>query len=74
MKTALISLPLNNILTYSIFTNLHGYWNPPSIVLEFCCSSCTIEYVNDTDYNMKKEIILNSYNECIRQHYREFVY
>jgi hypothetical protein len=54
--------------------NLHYYWKPPEIVIEFWALGCKVEYIDENDYELKKEIILNSYNECINKHFREFVY
>ena len=54
--------------------NLHYYWKPPEIVIEFWSLGCKVEYINDVDYELKTEIILNSYNECINKHFREYVY
>lgn len=73
-KIAIIGLPINNIPIDSPWMNLHYYWKPPEIVIEFWSLGCKVEYIDDVDYKLKKEIILNSYNECINQHFREFVY
>lgn len=74
MKIALIMLSQKYILVESLFTNLRGYWNPPDIVLEHWATGCKVEYIGDADYEVKKKIVLDSYNECIDKHYREFVY
>jgi len=74
MKIALIMFQQGYILVDSLFTNIRGYWDVPEVVIEHWASGCKVEYISDEDYELKKEIVLNSYNECINKHYREFVY
>jgi hypothetical protein len=71
MKIALIPLSSFNTPVEDIFSNLHGYWTPPSYVLSFWSSGCQIEYINDIDYEQKKREIQESHEKCVRQHYMD---
>jgi hypothetical protein len=72
MKTAIIQLPkISTPLQDNNFSNMHGYWTPPNFVLKFWSSACEIEYIDDTDYGLKKQEISNSYIKCIKQFYSE---
>jgi len=69
MKIAMIPLSSLNTPVEGTFSNLHGYWTPPTYVFSFWLTGCKIEYINDTDYNSKKQEIQESYENCVKQHY-----
>jgi len=74
IKIGLIVLPENRIFTDGVFKNLNKYWNAPDSIIEFWNTGCKIYFIDDDDYDKKKEIVLESYKECQDKFYREFVY
>jgi hypothetical protein len=68
-NVAFITLPNENILPEC--QDLHGYWETPECVLEFWRAACKIDYHGPEDYEIKKNVIQESYLETIRQFYRD---
>lgn len=71
MQIAIVTLPAINTPINGKFRNLHGFWNSPEFILSFCVNLALIEYFNEEDYVIKREIIRMSYEDCINQFYRE---
>lgn len=72
MKVALISLPKiePKIPNFSWIENLKGYWNPPEYVTEFWVNACYITFIDQKDYENKKNEIILSYIECHKDFFR----
>ena len=72
-QVAFIILPMIRIwVQNSVLENLHGYWQPPDCVLSFWVNACKIEYNGPEDYEVKKQIIHQSYLDCVSQFYKDF--
>lgn len=68
---ALLKLPEVNTPTQGVFNNLHGYWQPPTFVMEFWATGAAFHFIDDADYHDKSEKILSSYLNAIKLYYRD---
>lgn len=68
---ALVKLPELRLPGGNVFNTLHGYWEPPDFVICFWTFGCKIPYISEEDYNIKREIVLKSHEECYRTYWRD---
>lgn len=68
---AFLSLPKVNTPVDGVFTNLNGYWVPPVFVISQWCGVCSVEYESEKQFAARKEQVLDSYNNCLKQFYME---
>ena len=68
-----IRLPDFNTAVDGIFTNLHGWWEPPEEVLVFWSTSCYVKYDPDTFEAVKKKVI-DSYMEAVWDYWKMYTH
>lgn len=76
---AILKLPKVNTPVQGESTNMNGYWDPPNakdlfniyLVKAHWCGACKIEYVDNSDFDLISKIVLQSYEDCLSQFYRE---
>lgn len=75
MKLAIISFEEKSIWTPdSPFIHLKHWWNPPNYVLETWAFGCKIYFENEKDYIQKKQEVLQSREDSIKEFWKLMVF
>lgn len=74
MKIGLISLPPLRLPGGNVFHTLHGYWEPPSYVLEHWSTGAKIEYIDGETFRKQVVEVQESHRECWQKFWRENAY
>lgn len=71
MKIGIISLPPLRLPGGNVFHTMHGYWQPPSCVIEHWSTGAKVEFEDYQTFENQKKEVTESHLECWKKFWRE---